>query len=96
MSSAQDRNLPATAHRLDQARKDGEASRSRDLSNLAVLGAGSAAAYLLTGPVVDRLKQLGRVARLEVQRRQSTAEGSGAPIPGGRVERKDTRLMLSI
>jgi hypothetical protein len=48
------------------------------------------------GPVIDRLKQLGRVARLEAQRQQKTAEGSGTPIPGARVERKDTRLSLSI
>jgi flagellar biosynthetic protein FlhB len=61
MSSAQDRNLPATAQRLDKARKDGEASRSRDMSNLAVLGAGAAATMLLTAPAVDRLQHaLGR------------------------------------
>ncbi|MEH3086298.1 MAG: EscU/YscU/HrcU family type III secretion system export apparatus switch protein [Xylophilus ampelinus] len=61
MSSAQDRNLPATAHRLDQARKDGEASRSRDMSNLAVLGAGAAATLVLTAPAIDRLQHaLGR------------------------------------
>jgi hypothetical protein len=48
------------------------------------------------GPAIDRLKQLGRVARLEAQRQQKTAEGSGTPIPGARIERKDTRLTLSI
>jgi hypothetical protein len=48
------------------------------------------------GPVTDRLKQLGRVARLQVQRRQTTGEGAGAPIPGARLERKDTRLQISI
>lgn len=47
------------------------------------------------GPVIDRLKQIGRVSRLEVQRRLATAEGA-PPAPGARLERKDTRLQLSI
>jgi glycine cleavage system regulatory protein len=47
------------------------------------------------GPVIDRLKQVGRVSRLEVQRRLATAEGA-PPAPGARLERKDTRLQLSI
>ena len=37
-SSSQDKNLPATERKLQQARKDGQASRSKDLSHLAVLG----------------------------------------------------------
>ena len=40
-SSSQDKNLPATAHRLKKAREDGQVPRSRDLSNLAVLGGGA-------------------------------------------------------
>ncbi|MBA4256680.1 MAG: flagellar biosynthesis protein FlhB [Polaromonas sp.] len=41
-SSSQDKNLPATDRRLEQARQDGQMARSRDLANLAVLGGGSA------------------------------------------------------
>jgi flagellar biosynthetic protein FlhB len=41
-SSSQDKNLPATAHRLKKARDDGQVARSKDLSNLAVLGGGAA------------------------------------------------------
>ena len=48
-----------------------------------------------SGPLIDRLKQLGRVARLDVERRQSTAEGR-AVLPGVRVERRDTRFAISI
>ena len=33
------------------------------------------------GPLVDRLKQLGKVARFEVQRRQTTPEGTTQPVP---------------
>jgi flagellar biosynthetic protein FlhB len=56
MDSSQDRNLPATAHKLDQARKDGQAPRSRDLAHLAVLGSGAAAVLLLTPVVFERLQ----------------------------------------
>lgn len=40
-SSSQDKNLPATDRRLEQARQDGQVARSRDLSHLAVLGGGA-------------------------------------------------------
>lgn len=41
-SSSQDKNLPATPQRLKKARGDGQVPRSKDLSNLAVLGGGAA------------------------------------------------------
>ena len=47
MSSSQDRNLPATQRKLDQARKDGQVARSRDLSHLAVMGTGAVTLMLL-------------------------------------------------
>ncbi|MES2183569.1 MAG: EscU/YscU/HrcU family type III secretion system export apparatus switch protein [Pseudomonadota bacterium] len=56
MDSSQDRQLPATAHKLEQARKDGQAPRSRDLAHLAVLGTGAAAVLLLTPVVFERLQ----------------------------------------
>jgi flagellar biosynthetic protein FlhB len=40
--SAPDRTLPATPHRIEKARKDGQVARSRDLAHLAVLGGGIA------------------------------------------------------
>ena len=39
-SSNQDKNLPATPQRLKKARDDGQVARSKDLSNLVVLGGG--------------------------------------------------------
>jgi glycine cleavage system regulatory protein len=48
------------------------------------------------GPLIDRLKQIGRVARLEIERRQKSPEGTTVPPSGVRVERADTRLILSI
>lgn len=46
-ASSQDKNLPATAQRLKKAREDGNIPRSKDLSNLAVLGGGAAMLMLL-------------------------------------------------
>lgn len=40
-SSSQDKDLPATDRRLQQARDDGQVARSKDLTNLAVLGGGT-------------------------------------------------------
>lgn len=47
MSSAQDKNLPATAHRLKKAREQGQLPRSRELANLAVLGGGAVLVMVL-------------------------------------------------
>jgi hypothetical protein len=54
------------------------------------------------GQVIDRIKQLGKVARLDVQRQTITANGSPAPTvavnaggPTPRVERRDTRIVAS-
>ncbi|MEO8248418.1 MAG: EscU/YscU/HrcU family type III secretion system export apparatus switch protein [Burkholderiales bacterium] len=55
-SSSQDRNLPATQRKLDQARRDGQAARSRDLSHLAVVGAGAVALLLLAPAGFDKLR----------------------------------------
>jgi len=41
MDSGQDKDLPATDRRLQQARSDGQLARSKDLSNFAVLGGGA-------------------------------------------------------
>jgi hypothetical protein len=54
------------------------------------------------GPVIDQLKQLGTVSRLEVQRQEITTDGHGNAVnadtlpPGLRVEQKDARLTLSL
>jgi flagellar biosynthetic protein FlhB len=55
-SSSQDKNLPATERKLQQARKDGQASRSKDLSHLAVLGTGSVTLLVLGPTLFERMK----------------------------------------
>ncbi len=50
------------------------------------------------GPVIDRLKQIGRVARLEVHRQQTASEGGEETTAAGplKVERKPMRLLVSL
>lgn len=47
------------------------------------------------GPLIDRFKQLGKVARLDIDRQQTTSAGATAPA-GTKVERKDTRFTVSM
>lgn len=47
------------------------------------------------GPVRDRLKQLGVVARLEIDRLQTTEGGSGRPLEA-KLKRNDTQFMISL
>jgi len=56
MESSQDRNLPASERKLQKARDDGQVTRSRDLSHLAVLGAGALSLMVLAPLMFDRLK----------------------------------------
>lgn len=55
-SSSQDRNLPASERKLKQARDDGQVTRSRDLSHLAVLGVGALCLMALAPIMFDQLK----------------------------------------
>jgi len=55
-SSSQDRNLPASERKLKKARDDGQVARSRDLSNLAVLGGGGFTLLLLAPTMFEHLR----------------------------------------
>ncbi len=55
-SSSQDKNLPATPQRLKKARDDGQVARSKDLSNLAVLGGGMLVLFGLAPTGFARLR----------------------------------------
>jgi flagellar biosynthesis protein FlhB len=55
-TSSQDRNLPASQRKLQKARDDGQVSRSRDLSHLAVLGAGALGLMALFPLMFEHLK----------------------------------------
>lgn len=65
--SAQEKTLPATPQRLKKARDDGQVARSKDLLNLAVLGAGSAL-LMLTLPLAFGLLRDGLRGQLRFDR----------------------------
>lgn len=56
-SSSQDKQLPATQRKLDQARKEGQVARSRDLSHLAVVGTGAVALLLLAPTAFEQTRR---------------------------------------
>jgi hypothetical protein len=47
------------------------------------------------GPIIDQLRSLGRVARMNINRQQTLPRGTTA-VPGLKVERLDTQLVISI
>ena len=55
-SSSQDRNLPASERKLQKAREDGQVTRSKDLSNIAVLGVGAVGVLSLSPLLFGQLK----------------------------------------
>lgn len=57
MDSSQDRNLPASERKLQKARSEGQVSRSRDLSHLAVLGTGGLTLLTMTPLIMERLQR---------------------------------------
>ncbi|MFN9727755.1 flagellar biosynthesis protein FlhB [Acidovorax sp.] len=56
MDSSQEKSLPASERKLQKAREDGQGARSRDLSHLAILGAGAACLLMLAPQLVTRLQ----------------------------------------
>jgi flagellar biosynthetic protein FlhB len=94
-SSSQDKNLPATDRRLQQARDEGQVARSKDLSNLAVLGCGlvtlMAALPTAVGHMHDALRRqlrfdlsvLQRGDALGAQLTDAVASGMGVYLPLG-------------
>jgi len=66
--SAQDRNLPASQRKLDRARREGQAVRSRDLAHFAAVGSGGVA-LVATAPMLSSTLQhmLGDALRFDRQ-----------------------------
>ncbi|WP_027996812.1 EscU/YscU/HrcU family type III secretion system export apparatus switch protein [Simplicispira psychrophila] len=56
MDSSQDKDLPASERKLQKARTDGEAARSRDLSHLAILGTGAVCMLALAPQFSEHLQ----------------------------------------
>src|SRR5690349_1392496 len=65
-SSAQDRNLPASARKLEKARADGQVVRSRDLSHFAAIAGGGAVLVAVAPSAAGWLKDaLARSLRFD-------------------------------
>jgi flagellar biosynthetic protein FlhB len=82
MSSSQDKNLPATERKLQKARSDGQAARSRDLSHLAILGMGALALLVLAPWFVEYLQR--------AMRQQLAFTAATVQAPGHMLERLQT------
>lgn len=57
MESSQEKSLPASERKLQKTREDGQGARSRDLSHLAILGAGAACLLVLMPQLMDHLQR---------------------------------------
>ena len=57
MESSQEKSQPASERKLQKAREDGQGARSRDLSHLAILGAGAACMLVLAPQLMDQLQK---------------------------------------
>ncbi|WP_287740238.1 EscU/YscU/HrcU family type III secretion system export apparatus switch protein [Diaphorobacter sp.] len=82
MSSSQDKNLPATERKLQKARSDGQAARSRDLSHLAILGMGALTLLVLAPWFVEYLQR--------AMRQQLAFNAATVQAPGHMLERLQT------
>ncbi len=56
MESSQEKSLPASERKLQKTRADGQGARSRDLSHLAILGAGAACLLLFAPELMNRMQ----------------------------------------
>lgn len=56
MESSQEKSLPASERKLQKTREDGQGARSRDLSHLAILGAGASCLIVLTPALMGHMQ----------------------------------------
>jgi len=56
--NAQERSLEPSAKRLEDARREGQVPRSRDLAHLLVLGSAAGLLFLIAGPLMDAGRRL--------------------------------------
>ncbi|MFT4241262.1 MAG: EscU/YscU/HrcU family type III secretion system export apparatus switch protein [Acidovorax sp.] len=88
MESSQERSLPASERKLQKARGDGQGVRSRDLSHLAVLGAGAVGLLLLMPPLMDHLQR--------AMAQQFAFDAAAVMAPGQMLERMQAMLGIGL
>ncbi|WP_077037502.1 flagellar biosynthesis protein FlhB [Pelomonas sp. KK5] len=80
--SAQDRNLPASAKKIQRSRAEGQVPRSRDLQHFAMIVGGGAVLAVGGGRVIDALRlMLAQALRFDV-RDVGTAAAMGERLSG--------------
>ena len=66
MDSSQDKDLPASERKLQKARTDGQAARSRDLSHLAILGTGAVCMLAMAPDLFEHMQlAMGQALRFD-------------------------------
>jgi len=88
MESSQEKSLPASERKLQKARTDGQSARSRDLSHLAVLGAGAVGLLLFLPPLMDHLQR--------AMARQFAFNAATVMAPAQMLERMQAMLGIGI
>jgi flagellar biosynthetic protein FlhB len=88
MESSQEKSLPASERKLQKARKDGQGARSRDLSHLAILGAGAACLLALAPLLMERLQQ--------AMSQQLAFNASTVMAPGHMVSRLQEMVVIGL
>ena len=88
MDSSQDKELPATERKLQKAREDGQGARSRDLSHLAILGAGAASILVLAPTLMDHLQK--------ALSQQLVFDSRVVMTPGSMLERMQSVVMVGL
>jgi flagellar biosynthetic protein FlhB len=88
MESSQEKNLPASERKLQKARTDGQGARSRDLSHLAILGAGAACLLVLMPPLMEHMQvAMGR---------QMAFDAAAVMTPGTMLKRLQDMVVIGL
>ncbi|CAN7611725.1 flagellar biosynthesis protein FlhB [Acidovorax sp. Leaf78] len=88
MESSQEKNLPASERKLQKAREDGQGARSRDLSHLAILGAGAACMLMMAPALMDHMQL--------AMSRQLAFDSAIVMAPGTMLKRLSDMVMIGL
>jgi flagellar biosynthetic protein FlhB len=88
MESSQEKSLPASERKLQKARTDGQGARSRDLSHLAILGAGAATLLVFAAPLMDQMQK--------AMAQQLAFNASTVMTPGAMLERLQSMVVVGL
>ena len=88
MESSQEKSLPASERKLQKTREDGQGARSRDLSHLAILGAGAGCLLVLAPQLMDHMQvAMGR---------QLAFDSATVMAPGTMVKRLQDMVVVGL